>query len=176
MNAIVSFIDRLVERAAVSVRYFVVGIIGLVVLEVVCRAVFNVSFTWTREIAQWLGAAIILIGGAYAFTVGKFVRVDIFYLRLSERARAIIDLVLGSACFWLVAYVLVKHGGKFAMDSIGRLEVSTAAWHGPVWIAKLLIPVGGFLMSLAWISFTLKNIKVLIGGMESKNLKDATDL
>lgn len=175
MNAIVSWIDRLVERVAYVVKYSVVAIIALVVFEVVCRSAFNVSFTWTREIAQWLGAGIILLGGAHAFSDGKFVRVDIFYTWLSRRIQAGIDLLLGSLCFSLVAYVLIKHGGSFALDSVGRLEVSTAAWRGPVWIAKSLIPIGGFLMSLAWISFTLKNIMILAGRTETERAKDAVD-
>ncbi len=163
MQILIEIIDRFISTIGNLVKYFVLGIIVLVVTEVLSRALFNTSFTWTREIAQWLGAGIILIGGADALIDNKFVRVDVIYGAMHPKFRAIIDITLGTACFSVVAYVLIQHGGKFALMSINRMETSTASWGGPVWIAKSLLPISGILLSLGWLSITLKNIQVLTG-------------
>jgi len=163
MQTIIDIIDRTIAAVGNVVRYFVLGIIALVVIEVLNRALFNTSFTWTREIAQWLGAAIILIGGAHALIDNKFVRVDVIYGAMPPKLRALVDLILGTACFVLVAYVLIQFGGKFAMASINRLETSNASWGGPVWTAKALLPISGVLLSLGWLLISLKNIQILTG-------------
>ena len=173
MQRTIEIIDGVSSAIGGVVKYFVLAISGLIMIEVVSRALFNTSFTWTREIAQWLGAAIILIGGAHALVDDKFVRVDVIYGSLSPRLRAVIDLVFGSACFVLVAYVLIRSGGTFALASIGRMETSTASWGGPVWVAKSLLPVGGVLLSLAWLSISLKNIQILTGTRPGSALPDA---
>lgn len=163
MQKIIDVIDRIIAAIGDAVKYSVLLIIALVLIEVVSRALFNASFTWTREIAQWIGAGIILIGGAHALIDNKFVRVDVIYGAMPPRTRALVDLILGTACFVLVAYVLIQYGGTFAMMSIKRMETSSASWGGPVWIAKSLLPVSGVLLSLAWVSISLKNIQVLRG-------------
>ena len=66
MQKIIDVIDRIIAAIGDAVKYSVLLIIALVLIEVVSRALFNASFTWTREIAQWIGAGIILIGGAHA--------------------------------------------------------------------------------------------------------------
>ena len=106
----------------------------------------------------------ILLGGAYTLQEGGFVRVDVVYMHLSPKFRAFVDLTLGTLCAGLVVYVLIRYGAMFSFNAIRVWETAAAGtWNGPVWAAKVFIPLGGALMALAWVSFSLKNLEILLG-------------
>ncbi len=164
MARLIGWIDGLVGRIARLLKYAILIMIGLVMVEIASRLLFNQSFAWTRDIAAWIGAAMILLGGAYALQEGSFVRVDVVYMHLPPKLRAFIDLTLGTLCAGLVIYVLIRYGARFSFNAIRVWETAAAGtWNGPVWAAKIFIPLGGILMALAWVSFSLKNLEVLLG-------------
>ncbi|MCB9957206.1 MAG: TRAP transporter small permease subunit [Rhodospirillaceae bacterium] len=164
MSRAIALIDGLVAWIARPVKYLILIMIGLIMVEIFSRLIFNQSFAWTREIASWLGAAIIFLGGAYTLQEGSFVRVDIIHGRLPPKAKALVDMTIGTVCFGMVAYVLLHHGGQFAYRSLRVGETSSAGlWDGPVWAVKILIPIGSALIALAWISHFLKCLQTVLG-------------
>jgi TRAP-type mannitol/chloroaromatic compound transport system permease small subunit len=104
-------------------------------------------------VSSWLLVGLIFLGGPWALARGHFVRVDALYSRFPPRMKAIVDSTVSTALFILFVGVLVKLGGQLALRSFAIGETSaTGAWDGPVWLAKWLVPVGGVLLTLAWIS------------------------
>jgi TRAP-type mannitol/chloroaromatic compound transport system permease small subunit len=59
---------------------------------VVMRYVFDAGLIWLQESVIWMHAAVFMIGAAYTLLQDDHVRVDIFYRKMSERGRAIVDL------------------------------------------------------------------------------------
>jgi len=67
---------------------------------VVMRYVFDTGFIWMQESVTWMHAAVFMIGAAYTLLHEEHVRVDIFYRKMSDRGRAVVDL-LGVVLFLL---------------------------------------------------------------------------
>jgi len=67
---------------------------------VVMRYVFDAGLIWMQESVTWMHAAVFMVGAAYTLLHEEHVRVDIFYRKMSERWRAIVDL-LGVVFFLL---------------------------------------------------------------------------
>ncbi|WP_345440836.1 TRAP transporter small permease subunit [Deinococcus caeni] len=114
--------------------------------------------------AQWyLFSAVFLIGGAYVLSRDEHVRVDLLYSRLTQRARAWINL-LGTLLFLLPFCVLMLNvswpwfllsyrGNEGSPDPGGLLR----------WPVKLLVPLGFVLLLIAGVSMGLRALGVLSG-------------
>ena len=64
------------------------------------RYVFDAGLIWLQESVIWMHAAVFMIGAAYTLLHEDHVRVDIFYSKMSDRGRAIVD-VIGVVVFLL---------------------------------------------------------------------------
>lgn len=157
LDRVIHLIDRAVEAIGKSVALLTLLITALIVIEMFSRSFLGTSWGWVYDLSGWLLAAYVFLGGAWALQRGQFVRVDIIYVRLSPRTKALIDIVAGTAMFVLFAGTLLWLGTRFAWQSFLMNEVSaTGAWQGPVYVAKALLPIGTLLLCLAWLSHVLK--------------------
>jgi TRAP-type mannitol/chloroaromatic compound transport system permease small subunit len=155
-------IERFVEGIGRIVSLSIFLLIGIVSYELAARYFFNAPTRWVYDTSGWFQVAYVFLGGAYALQKGAFVRVDLFYGRMSPRAQAWIDVTIGTALFILFASVMLWRGLAFAISSYNMNEVSsTGAWSGPVWPAKFMIPVGTLLLSLAWFARVVRHLSLL---------------
>jgi len=69
------------------------AMVVLTSIIVVMRYVFDAGLIWMQESVTWMHAAVFMVGAAYTLLHEEHVRVDIFYRKMSERQRAIVDLV-----------------------------------------------------------------------------------
>lgn len=60
---------------------------------VAMRYVFDAGLIWLQESVIWMHAAVFMIGAAYTLLHEDHVRVDIFYRKMSDRGRAIVDVI-----------------------------------------------------------------------------------
>jgi TRAP-type mannitol/chloroaromatic compound transport system permease small subunit len=74
------------------VAWLALGTVLACFATVYLRYALDTNFTWLQETYVWQHAAAIVLGAAYTMLTGGFVRVDIFYGRMSARARARVDL------------------------------------------------------------------------------------
>lgn len=83
-----------------AVSWFALGTVLVCFATVYTRYALNTNFTWLQEMYVWQHAAAIVLGAAYTMLSGGFVRVDIFYGRMSPVKKAWVDLV-GTIVFLL---------------------------------------------------------------------------
>jgi len=76
-----------------AVAWLSLGTVLVCFATVYLRYALNTNFTWLQEAYVWQHAVAIVLGGAYTMMTGGFVRVDIFYGKMSPRGRAWVDLV-----------------------------------------------------------------------------------
>lgn len=131
------------------------------------RYAIGVGYTWTQELYTWTHALLIMLGSAYTFLKGGFVRVDVLYARASDRARAWIDL-LGALLFTLPFIVMVAwYGWPFFLDSFNMRERSQYDDGLPALYAlKASLIVFALLLGLQVISTMLRNAAFLLGGSQ----------
>lgn len=150
-------IDAVNARIGVVVAYIVFLIMGIIGYEVVMRTFFNQPTAWVHDVSGWAQVFYVFLGGAWALQKGYFVRVDVLYKKFPIRVQAAIELFIGSALMAMFAYVMIDKGLDFGLQSLRVGETSAnGTWNGRVWPAKLVLPLGMCLLSLAWISRAIR--------------------
>ena len=105
----------------------------------------------------------VMLGAAYTLRRNEHVRVEIFYLYLSERGRLWLDLI-GALLFLLPTCILmVWLSWPFFMQSYEVDEWSSNAGGLLRWPIKFVIPAGFTLLALQGISNIIKHIGALQG-------------
>ena len=146
-----SIIDAINARVGVFAAYLVYVIMAIIGYEVVTRTFFNKPTAWVHDLSGWLLVFYVFLGGAWALQKGYFIRVDIVYMHFPERIQAAIELFVGTALMALFSWIMITKGFEFGMRSFNVGETpASGTWEGRVWPAKLIMPVGMILLSLAW--------------------------
>ncbi len=156
-------IDALIMRTGIGAAYLLFLILGIIVLDVIMHSVFGAPLAWTQDLVRWSLVFYIFLGGAYALQAGAFVRVDLLYARLTPRAQGLIDLTVSTGLVVLFLAVMINEGLAFGLHAFRIAETTaTATWQGPVWPAKLVLPVGSALLGLAWLADAIRALDRLL--------------
>ncbi|MEE8434619.1 MAG: TRAP transporter small permease subunit [bacterium] len=156
------FIDKISGFSGEFVSYWSLIAVFVYYYEVVARYVFNSPTNWAHEGMFLMFGMQYLLSGALALREDSHVRVDILYLLLSDRTKAITNL-LSSIFFFLFAGALFWTGIIFAMDSIAVWEVSFTEWAIQYWPVKLTIVLGALMLLLQGIAVMIKDVLYLTG-------------
>lgn len=115
---------------------------------------------------------IFLLGAAYVFRANAHVRVDIIYTRLSNRAKAMVD-VFGVLVF-LIPFSLMGlyFGQRYVATSWRQGEINLNANAIPIYPVKTLILIAFGLLILQGVSEVIKNIAFLRGHVASGSVHD----
>jgi len=157
------FIDRLNELIGRLVYWLILVSVLVSSGNAVVRYAISRSSNGWLEIQWYLFSAVFLLGAGYTLLRNEHVRIDIFYGRLSPRARAWID-ILGGVFFLLpMALIIMALAWPLFLESWTRNEYSTDAGGLIRWPVKLLIPTGFLLLVLQGLSEIIKRVAFLIG-------------
>jgi TRAP-type mannitol/chloroaromatic compound transport system permease small subunit len=159
-------IERLNIRAGEFVAYWAVISVFGYYYEVIARYAFNSPTNWLHESMFLMYGMQYMIAGAYAYQSDQHVRVDVFYVKLSTRGKAIADIIT-SVFFFIFVLTLLFTSWRFAMDSFnpgGLGESSFTEWGVQYWPVKLMMPIGAVLLLLQGISKLIKDIIILKNG------------
>jgi len=156
-------IDALSERIGRLVYWLVLAVVLISAANASVRKAFNYSSNSFLEIQWYLFSVIFLLGAGYVLLHNAHVRIDIIAGRLSGRAQNWID-VFGIVFFLFpMAFVIMKLSWPLFMDAFTRNEVSTNAGGLIIWPARLLVPIGFFLLIMQGVSELIKRIAFLRG-------------
>ena len=127
------------------------------------RYAFDYSSNGWLEVQWYVFAVIVMFSAAYTYKRNEHVRVEIFYLFLSERGQHWLDLI--GAIFFLipVCVLLALLSWPFFMQSFSIDEMSGNAGGLLRWPVKFLLPAGFSLLALQGVSEIIKRIAALRG-------------
>jgi TRAP-type mannitol/chloroaromatic compound transport system permease small subunit len=154
------YIDRLNKVIGGVARYLILGSLIVILLEVLMRYVFSASQTWSSEMSLFLFGAFFTIGGGFTLFMEGHVRMDVFYIKLSKKGRAIMDIAT-FVFFLAFVGVLIWKGWDIAIRAFQLTERSESAWRPLLWPTKILIPIGAFLLLLQGLANLGRNILTL---------------
>ena len=163
LTCTVDWIERVSRFSGEYVAYWSVIAVFVYYYEVVARYVFNSPTNWVHEAMFLMFGMQYLISGAYAYLTDSHVRVDVFYARLSPRAKAVTDL-LTSVFFFIFAGTILGTGYIFFNDSFGVREVSFTEWAIQYWPVKITIGLGAVLILLQGFSKVIKDMQTVARG------------
>src|SRR6185295_19666968 len=108
----------------------------------------------------------VMVGAAYTLRRNEHVRVEIFYLYLSERGQLWLDLI-GAVLFLLPTCILMAWlSWPFFMQSYAVDEWSSNAGGLLRWPIKFVLPGGFAMLALQGVSEVIKRIAALQGYIE----------
>ena len=159
-------LERLADFTGAAIAWLTVLMVVGTFVVVVLRYAFDLGWIAMQESITWMHAAVFMLGAAYTLKEDEHVRVDIFYRRLSDNGRAIVDLA-GTAVFLLPMSIFLTFASwDYVATSWAIQEASREAGGLPypfVPILKSLIPATAMLLTLQGIANAIAAILTLMG-------------
>lgn len=165
-------IDALNNRVGQSIYWLILIAVLVSAGNAVVRYSLNTSSNAWLEIQWYLFSAVFLFGAGYTLQHGQHVRIDIISNRLSKKAQMWID-ILGTVLFLFpMAITIMWLSWPVFVQAYERHEVSTNAGGLIVWPARLMVPIGFFLLILQGLSELIKRVAFLRGLIPDPTEKD----
>ena len=156
-------IDRLSERIGHTFYWLVLAAVLISAANAVVRKTFNVSSNAFLVIQWYLFSAIFLLLAGYTLLRNDHVRIDVITSRLSKRAQTWIDIIGTIFFLFPMAILIMWLSWPVFVEAYERHEISTNAGGLIIWPARLLVPVGFFLLIVQGVSELIKRIAFLRG-------------
>lgn len=155
-------LERFGDAVGRMLSWLTVACVFVCFAVVVLRYVFSVGFIWTQELYVWLHAIVFTGCAGYALKHDKHVRVDVFYARMSERAKAWVNLAGAllmilpwmAVTVWLVVPWLAQ---SWAMRESSGMPDGMPA----VYLLKGMLVVMACLLSLQAVAIAARSLRIL---------------
>ena len=156
-------IDGLNERVGHLSYWLILVAVMVSTGNALMRYTFSMASNAWLELQWYLFSAVFLFCAGYALLHNQHVRIDVISGHLSRRTRAWID-VLGTVFFLMpMALAILWMSWPVFVDAYVHHEVSTNAGGLIVWPARLMLPIGFFLLILQGFSELIKRVAFLLG-------------
>jgi TRAP-type mannitol/chloroaromatic compound transport system permease small subunit len=127
------------------------------------RYAFGYSSNGWLELQWYMFAILVMFGASYTFKRNEHVRVEIFYLMLSERSQLWLDMI-GTLFFMIPSCLLLAYlSWPFFMQAYSVGEMSGNAGGLVRWPIKFVIPAGFVMLALQGASEVIKRLAALRG-------------
>lgn len=160
-------ISRLIDRVNTGIGKGASWLVLLMVLvssgNALARYALDASSNAWLELQWYLFSAVFLLCAGYTLKQDEHIRIDILTGRLSLRARAWLDIVCGIVFLLPPVVLILVLSWPMFVDSYVRHEYSSNAGGLLRWPAKLLIPVGFFMLAAQGVSEIIKRFAFLAG-------------
>jgi TRAP-type mannitol/chloroaromatic compound transport system permease small subunit len=175
MKALLVFsraVDALNEHIGKLAYWLVLVAVLISSGNAVVRYSLNMSSNAWLEIQWYLFSAVFLFCAGYTLLHNQHVRIDVVTGQLSRRTQTWID-IFGTLLFLLpMAITIMWLGWAVFVDAYQRNEISTNAGGLLIWPARLMLPIGFFLLILQGVSELIKRIAFLLGMIPDPSEKD----
>lgn len=161
--ALSNAIDALNEKIGYVCNLLVLLACLVSAANAMIRYAFNDSSNGWLELQWYMFAVLVMFGAAYTFKRNEHVRVEIFYLTLSERGQLWLDLI-GTLFFLIPSCLLLAYlSWPFFMQAYSVGEMSANAGGLIRWPIKFVIPAGLVMLAIQGVSEVIKRIAALQG-------------
>ncbi|MCG8342341.1 MAG: TRAP transporter small permease subunit [Chlorobiales bacterium] len=162
LKAYIRTIDALTERTGRGVSWLALLLVLVVVYDVFTRYVLSSSSVAVQELEWHIFSLLFLLAAAYTLKHNKHVRVDIFYVRLTEKQRALVNIVGGVLFLLPFTAVVVFASWSFVSSSFFIFESSPDPGGLPYrYVLKAAIPVGFVLFLVQGVAEIFRSVLVM---------------
>ena len=159
--------DKFADIIGAITSIAIVLMILNVTYDVIMRYFFRSGSIGFQEMEWHLFSVVILLGMSYTLKENGHVRVDLIYDKLSEKRKALIDMI-GVITFILpIAFLITNASIPYVIETFQSGEISGdpgGLTHR--WIVKSLIPLSFILLIITAIGFFIKNLNIYSGRYE----------
>lgn len=164
LKKISTFINNLNLKIGELFSWLLLCMVLLTCLIVILRYLFNIGFIWMQELVRFFYAAVFMLCAAYTLVENAHVRVDIFYSKMSEKNKNLVN-ILGSIFFLIpVCFITFFYSFSYVINSWMQLEGSLEerGLHA-VFIMKTFIWLFSFMLFAQALSIIFSNINKIRG-------------
>jgi TRAP-type mannitol/chloroaromatic compound transport system permease small subunit len=166
MNALLKLsqlIDSITEFVGRSIIWVVLVVTLISCGNAIMRYTINYSSNAFLEIQWYLFAVIFLFGAGYTLKKNEHVRIDLIAGKFSKRGQAMID-IFGIIFFLMpMAIAIMWMSWPIFLLAYKTNEMSSNAGGLILWPARLMVPLGFFLLVMQGISELIKKVGFLQG-------------
>lgn len=164
IKKIIQFLDLINRRIGQSAAWLILLLVASVFLSVLFRYVFSWSAIWLQDLNVYLHALLFIAVAGYTLQYNGHVRVDIFYQKISDKKKAMIE-VLGTGFLLLPVLLLLMNDAMFfVLDSWLILEASQMSGGLPLmYIFKSFLLLLPLLLIIQGIAQILRAVLVFKG-------------
>jgi len=163
MKTLLKVIDTISEWSGKTGRWVAVVLILVLSYEVIARHVFDAPTIWAHAMATMLGGTVAALGWSYTHRLNGHVRVDVFYMRLSPRGRALIDVVGSLLLFFPLIVILARQAAIKAMFAWSMGErLSISYWYPPATPIRIITFIGLSLFALQGLANFIRDFYMLV--------------
>ncbi|WP_305857014.1 TRAP transporter small permease subunit [Balneatrix alpica] len=164
LTMLVNAIDQFSEWTGRCISWLTLGMVVVTFIIVVMRYLFNVGNVALQESVVYMHSFVFLLGAAYTLKHDGHVRVDIFYRPLSEKGKAIVNLIGNLVLLMPVSIFILWMSWDYVAASWSILEGSQESGGIPArFILKSALIAMPAMMILQGIAEFLRDILVLSG-------------
>jgi TRAP-type C4-dicarboxylate transport system permease small subunit len=135
----------------------IVGLVGLVLVEIIGRSFFNFSTMIADEYSGYLYLSIVFLGLAYGLNHQSHIRITIITSRLGKEANRWIDMAIGVAGMAMMT-VVIYYTWHLIEDTKSMDMVSEAVSQTPLYLTQIPMLIGSVLLWIALLNFTLERV------------------
>lgn len=169
MNALLRFLrwfarsaDAIVDTVGRISAWLVLFVVAALFGQLPLREWVGAGHILANDYGQIAHAAVFMIGVAYAMRWDGHVRLDVFYQRMSRRARLLVDLA--GTVFFVVPWIGIVLWFSWAttVRSVAVFEKFPETWSPGYWLFKILLLVFGVLVSLQALGHIARDVASLV--------------
>mgnify|MGYP001818188761 FL=1 len=139
-------------------------LVANVFYDVIMRYLLNDVSIGMQELEWHLYSMIFLFGVAYTLRADGHVRVDFIYERLSQKRRALIDIVGTVVLLWPFCFLVAAYGIGFAYEAYNINEMSGDPGGLPFrWLIKAMISLSFICVMISSLGFMLRSFNAYRG-------------
>lgn len=177
VQSFLHMIDGISTWVGKTVAWLIIGLMGLVCIEVFKRYILNAPTAWIFDADNMLYGTLFMMCGAYTLAQNAHVRGDFLYSSMRPRLQAGLDIVLYVVFFFPGIAALIYAGYDYAAISWRIAEHSTVTAEGPpVYHFKTVIPVAGALVMLQGLAEMVRCVVCLKTGEWPSRLHDVAEI
>ena len=154
--------DAVIDATGRVFSWLVIFVVIALFAQWPLRELVGAGHILANDFGQIAHAAVFSIGIAYALRWDGHVRLDVFYHRMPQRARSLVDLA-GTLAFvvpWTI--IVLWFSGPTTLRSVKVLEKFPETWSPGYWLFKVLLIVFAVLLLLQAIGHIARDLAELI--------------
>lgn len=147
----------------------VLVLIFLICADVIARYVFNSPINWVYEMSYIIGATIAAMGIGQLMLDDGNVRVDLFYVKFSEKIKLWVDVIFSVFIFIPAYSFLAKALIKNCVTAFNTGETSViTTWYPLLWPIKAIICIGVVVYLIDYVIIVVGKIVKLVQQYKGK--------
>jgi len=165
MRRVMAVIDGFNASLGKITSFIMIPTLLCIYYEIISRYVFGKPTLWASELMIYFCAILYILGAAWTLQVGRHVKIDMLYARISLRGQRILD-IFTFPFFTIYMALLIWVGFRFAMESIAIRETSGTPWDPPIYPIKTIFVVGALMLLIQGVAKLVRDVHFVATGKE----------